>query len=254
MGLFDKQKCVMCGKEGRLLNCYDSNEGEKNLCSDCERKMHVSGFTSVCLNHHKKITFEDLLNYQKFYFDTTESLKNNRKYVIPGVAGIAHNMDDIVFNSDLICFPEYEDFMIPSDDVYAVVYVDLPKYSSTFTDAFMIVLFTKNPVIPYYSIIKAGKVKFFSLSTKSKDFRESIFSSFEMELKGLKYPVGKARDIRKMVKKDSAYDLPVDRKDFLDWLLDVEVTMGKFKPKHAEREIPANNWATSFFHSNDIIA
>lgn len=249
MGLFDKQQCVMCGKEGRLLDNFDSATGTKCLCSSCERRMHVSGFATACLKYQNKISYEDLLNYQNFYLEKTNEMKGNLNCAVPGVAC---NMSDIVFDSNVICFPEYEDLMIPSEDVYAVVYVDLPKYSDMTTDAFMLVLFTKNPAVPYYSLIRAGKVSLFSVGTKSKKFRESTFSLLEMNFKGLKYPIGKAKDVKKMIKKDAGYALPVDKKVLLEWLFDAEFTSGNFKPKHADREIPKENWATAYFQNNGI--
>lgn len=242
MGLFDKQKCCICGKEGRLLGEYPSAFGTKYLCDDCEIKMNVSGLTSLGIDYDIKPTFEALQNYQKFYLETTDLLREKSKESLP----IASSIGDIVINNYVVCFPEYMDFMISTDDVYAITYTDLPKYSNTFTDAFMVTIFTKNPALPYYSFIAAGKVSVFSLSIKSKKYREGLTSLFEAYCKNLKYPIGKAREVKKMVKKDESYDLPVYKEKLIEWLDKAEWTKGDFNPKKIDRKIPKMNWSIQY--------
>lgn len=243
MGLFDKQKCCMCGKEGRLLSEYASTYGSKHLCYSCEHKMHIYGFADVNRHFDNNVSFEALQNYEKYYLQVQNMLKEKSRAELM----VAVDLEDIVFNTDVVCFPEYTDFLIPTKTVYAITYTNLPKYSDTFTDAFMVTLFTRNPTIPYYTIIFAGRVKLFSLSTKAKGYRDAVFSLLEMNFTDLKYPIGKAREVKKMVKNDLTYDLPIEKEKLLSWLEKAEYSSGKFNPKHAERKISKSNWAKDFF-------
>lgn len=243
MGFFSKQKCTICGKEGRLLGEYASATGTKCLCHDCECKMNISGFTLANSKFHNRVSYEAIQNYQKYYWKITNDLKN----LAMNETKIATNLDDIVFNNTVICFPEYDKLVIETKDVFAVAFTDLPKYSGLTTDAFMISLFTVNPAIPYYSFIVAGKASFFSISGKAKKYREATAELLTLSFPCLRYPIGKAKDIKKLVKKDDNYNLPVDKKTLKDWLDSADLSMGDFNPKNVDRKIQPNNWAINFF-------
>lgn len=245
MGLFSKEKCSVCGKESRLLSKYNSSMGTKHLCDNCKQNMHAVGFIWAEDYYNKRPTFEQIENYQKFYSDCGNILIHTKNTIVV-------NFSDIVFNKDVVCFPQYPDLMIPSDDVFLVVYTDLPKYSTTFTDAFLLTFFTTNRTIPYYSIIMAGKANFFSLTGKAKDYREATFSIIESIFTNLICPVDKAKVAKKLVKKDISYNLSVDKKQLISWLDDAEYLSGQFNPKSAERDVSKDNWAIEFFKQYDI--
>lgn len=247
MGLFDKQKCCICGKEGRLHGEYNSAEGKKYLCSKCEEAMHVSGFSSVNLKFGNDISYETLKNYQKFYFNVSKILKEKSETDELRAAAFG----DIVISPEVICFPEYKDFFILTSTVYAVVYADVWTKSDNDTDIFMITLFTTSPSMPYYSMLFYGDTDF--LSFKSKKTREAVFNVFSIFCQDLKYPIGKAKDIRKMIKADPQYDLPIEKNKLLGWLGDANDLFGHFSFKHCDNRTLNWEWANNFFLDNGFL-
>lgn len=243
MGFFSKEKCSVCGKESRLLSDYASVDGTKWLCSDCEDKMNVQGFIMASYHYENRISYEAIQNYQKFYWQTTNMVR--QKAAMQG--GLAINFDDIIFNEDVVCFPEYKNLIIPTSDILLVVHSDVARYSDTYTDAFMVTFFTKNKTIPYYSMILSGRASYFSLTGKAKKYREAAFGLMGSHFKNLKYPIGGAMEIRKLIKHDPDYDMPFEKEKLRDMLFDVYVHSNKFKVKNAERKIADPLWAIQYF-------
>lgn len=247
MGWFDKQKCSVCSKESRFHKEYASVNGTIYLCDKCEEVMHVSGFVSVNSKFGNEVSYETLKNYQRYYLNTSKMLKEKSKSGEMRAAAFG----DIVISPEVICFPEYKDFFILTSTVYAVVYADVWTKSDKDTDIYMVTLFTTSPSIPYYSMIFSADTDF--LSFKAKRAKAAAFNVFQIFFRDLKYPIGKAKDIRKMVKADEQYNLPIEKNKLLNWLDDAADLFGPFSFKRCDNKSMDWSWAKNFFLDNGYL-
>lgn len=247
MGLFSKLKCSKCGKESRLdIREFLDGQIKKPICENCLAKMHVTGFLKYCdylgieevsypmLESYSE-HYDAIVNNPKYHYSFTTEEKNELS--IEYMESITHDIG-VSINNNWIAIPGFQDLLIETKDIFAVTIDSVSKFSDTFTEAIMISFFSNNPMIPYFAVLSAGKVKFFSISLKAKKYRDAVISILEDGCENLKYEIVSSGKLRKMVKMDEDYSSQIDKKELLDLLSSVSGGYGKFNPKRIAGQIP----------------
>lgn len=225
MGLFSKEKCSICGKESRWLDFFEDTTGEKHLCDSCKAKMKVAGYAEYRNYTEKYLGFakyDDILKYSKYVSDLKQSgAVGNDKFAS------VFEVDSFCINTDFISVYSYDNLIIDTKDVFAVCIENAPGLSSTFVEAMVLTIFTTNPLIPFISIVTAGKKEFFSIM-KAKKYREYLVTELELMCPNIKYTAMSAREMKKFIKNDSTS--VIEKKVFKEYVSDLQSGYGKLNP------------------------